>query len=44
MDLHETFREGWQWVNEQMIKFWWQWHHHSNSDVITSPAHDRQQD
>jgi len=20
-DLHEIFREGWQWVNEQMIKF-----------------------
>jgi len=23
-DLHESFREGWQWANEQMIKFWWQ--------------------
>jgi len=23
MDLHEVFREGWKWVNEQMIKFWW---------------------
>jgi len=23
MDLHEIFREGWQWVNEQTIKFWW---------------------
>ena len=23
MDLHEIFREGWQWANEQMIKFWW---------------------
>jgi len=23
-DLHEIFRElGWQWANEQMIKFWW---------------------
>ena len=22
-DLHEVFREGWQWANEQMIKFWW---------------------
>jgi len=21
-DLHEIFREGWQWANEQMIKFW----------------------
>ena len=21
--LHQTFREGWQWANEQMIKFWW---------------------
>ena len=21
MDLHEIFREGWQWANEQMIKF-----------------------
>jgi len=24
MDLHEIFREGWQWVSEQKIKFWWQ--------------------
>jgi len=24
MDLHEIFREGWQWASEQMIKFWWQ--------------------
>jgi len=23
MDLHEIFTEGWQWANEQMIKFWW---------------------
>ena len=22
-DLHAIFREGWQWANEQMIKFWW---------------------
>jgi len=22
-DLHEICREGWQWANEQMIKFWW---------------------
>jgi len=22
-DLHEIFRKGWQWANEQMIKFWW---------------------
>jgi len=22
-DLREIFREGWQWANEQMIKFWW---------------------
>ena len=22
-DLHEIFREGWQWANEQTIKFWW---------------------
>ena len=22
-DLHEIFMEGWQWANEQMIKFWW---------------------
>jgi len=21
-DLREIFREGWQWANEQMIKFW----------------------
>jgi len=23
MDLHEIFREGWQWANEQMVKCWW---------------------
>jgi len=23
-DLHDIFREGWQWANKQMIKFWWQ--------------------
>jgi len=23
-DLHEIFREGWQWASEQMIKFWCQ--------------------
>ena len=23
-DLHDIFREGWQWASEQMIKFWWQ--------------------
>ena len=22
-DLHEIFRERWQWTGEQMIKFWW---------------------
>jgi len=22
-DLHEIFRERWQWVSEQMVKFWW---------------------
>jgi len=22
-DLHEIFREGWQWVSEQTIKLWW---------------------
>jgi len=22
-DLHVILREGWQWANEQMIKFWW---------------------
>jgi len=21
--LHESFREGWQWTSEQLIKFWW---------------------
>jgi len=21
-DLHEIFREGWQWANEQVVKFW----------------------
>ena len=22
-DLHEIFREGWQWAIEQTVKFWW---------------------
>jgi len=22
-DLHEIYREGWQWASEQIIKFWW---------------------
>ena len=22
-DLHEIFRESWQWANEQVIKCWW---------------------
>jgi len=22
-DLHDIFREGWQWANEQVFKFWW---------------------
>jgi len=22
-DLYEIFMEGWQWANEQMVKFWW---------------------
>jgi len=22
-DLHEIFREGWQWINRQTITFWW---------------------
>jgi len=22
--MHEIFREGWQWTNEQVIKLWWQ--------------------
>jgi len=24
-DLHQIFREGWQWTNEQMTKFWWRY-------------------
>jgi len=23
MDLHEIFSKGWQWANEQLIKFSW---------------------
>ena len=22
-DVRAIFREGWQWANEQLIKFWW---------------------
>ena len=25
MDLRVIFREGWQWANEEMIKFWWRY-------------------
>ena len=21
--MHEIFSQGWQWANEQLIKFWW---------------------
>jgi len=24
MDLRKIIREGWQWANEQMVKFQWQ--------------------
>jgi len=24
-DLHEIFRQGWQWTNEQTRKFWWRY-------------------
>jgi len=82
-NLHKTFEKGWQWANEQLIKFGWRSgspsvnkycfpdssllggtesginrlrcatlqcractsrHRHSNYDVISSLAHDRQQD
>ena len=22
-DMHEIFREGWQWTNKEMVTFWW---------------------
>jgi len=82
-NLHEIFRECWQWTSEEMVEFWWwsgsqsgyrdcfpdssllgdmesgiNWlrctlpqctactsrHRRNNYDVITSAAHDRQQD
>jgi len=24
VDLHEIFKEGWQWTTEHVVKFWWQ--------------------
>jgi len=35
MDLHEIFREGWQWANEQMIKFRWRSGYGSRSGSIS---------
>jgi len=35
-DLHEIFWEGWQWSNEQMIKFWWR-----SGSRITDPDMDQ---
>ena len=38
MDLHEIFREDWQWASEQMIKFWWRSQTdspHGRTDIVT---------
>jgi len=32
-DLHEIFREGWQWAHQQTVKFWWR----SGSRIRTDP-------
>ena len=37
-ELHEIFREGWQWPSEQMVKFWWQSESRSGI-VFRSSAH-----
>ena len=41
-DLHEIFREGWQWASEQMIKFWWwSWTNSPDggTDIVTLVRH-----
>jgi len=39
MYLHETFWEGWQWANEQMIKFWWRLGSPSDTGIVYQIHH-----
>jgi len=39
MDLYKIFREGWQWANEQMIKFWWRSGSPSGSGIVFQIRH-----
>jgi len=34
-DLHEIFREGWQWADEQKIKFWWRSGHRLDTGIAS---------
>ena len=33
-DLHAIFTEGWQWANEQMVKFGWQSYHRLDTGIV----------
>jgi len=37
-DLHEIFREAWQWAIEQMIKFWWRYPDRDTGNLPVSRA------
>jgi len=37
-DLHEIFREGWQWANEQMIKFCGDLDHRVDTGIVFSDS------
>jgi len=38
-DLHEIFREGWQWANERMIKFQWRSGHRLDTGIVLRIRH-----
>jgi len=33
-DLHEIFKDGWQWAGKQRIKFWWQSGHRLDTGIL----------
>ena len=39
IDLHEIFREGWQWTNEKIVKFWWWFHHRLDTGIVFRIRH-----
>jgi len=34
-DLHESFGEGLQWADEQLIKFWWRSDQHLDTRIVS---------